>query len=48
MSFLSADCAKIAVENPTPLKIVELPPYKGQPRGVFELDERFAREDRDT
>ncbi len=22
--------------------------YKGQPRGVFELDERFAREDRDT
>lgn len=26
MSFLSADCAKIAVENPTPLKIVELPP----------------------
>lgn len=24
MSFLSADCAKIAVENPTPLKIVEL------------------------
>lgn len=27
MSFLSADCAKIAVENPTPLKIVELPPY---------------------
>lgn len=23
----SADCAKIAVENPTPLKIVELPPY---------------------
>ena len=27
ISFLSADCAKIAVENPTPLKIVELPPY---------------------
>lgn len=27
MSFLSADCEKIAVENPTPLKIVELPPY---------------------
>lgn len=27
VSFLSADCAKIAVENPTPLKIVELPPY---------------------
>lgn len=22
--------------------------YKGQPCGVFELDERFAREDRDT
>jgi hypothetical protein len=22
--------------------------YKGQPRGVFELDECFAREDRDT
>lgn len=22
--------------------------YKGQPRGVFELDERFVREDRDT
>ncbi len=27
MSFLTADCEKIAVENPTPLKIVGLPPY---------------------
>ena len=27
MSFLTADCQKVAVENPTPLKIVELPPY---------------------
>ena len=25
LRFLSADCGKIAVENPTPLKIVELP-----------------------
>ncbi|MEI3161277.1 MAG: DNA cytosine methyltransferase [Oscillospiraceae bacterium] len=30
MSFLSADCAKIAVENPTPSKIVELPPTPKQ------------------
>ena len=27
MAFLSADVQKIAVENPTPLKIVDLPPY---------------------
>ena len=26
MRFLTADCEKIAVENPTPLKIVDLPP----------------------
>lgn len=27
MQFLTADCDKIAVENPTPMKIVGLPPY---------------------
>lgn len=27
MKFYNADCEKIAIENPTPLKIVELPPY---------------------
>ena len=27
MSFLVADCSKIAVENPTPMKLVGLPPY---------------------
>lgn len=27
MRFLTADCPRIAVENPTPLKIVGLPPY---------------------
>lgn len=27
MRFLNADCPRIAVENPTPLKIVGLPPY---------------------
>ena len=27
LSFLNADCPKIAVENPTPMKIVNLPPY---------------------
>lgn len=27
MNFLNADCSKIAVENPTPMKIVGLPPY---------------------
>ena len=27
MSFLGADCPKIAVENPTPMKLVGLPPY---------------------
>lgn len=26
-SFLSADCPRIAVENPVPMRIVELPPY---------------------
>ncbi len=27
MKFYNAECKKIAIENPTPLKIVELPPY---------------------
>ena len=27
MAFYNADCPRIAIENPTPLKIVELPPY---------------------
>ena len=27
MAILNADCEKIAVENPTPMKICELPPY---------------------
>lgn len=27
MRFLEADCPKIAIENPTPMKIVGLPPY---------------------
>ena len=27
MRFLEADCPRIAVENPTPMKIVGLPPY---------------------
>ena len=27
MQFYNADCPRIAIENPTPLKIVELPPY---------------------
>lgn len=27
MAFINADCDKIAVENPTPLKVVELPKY---------------------
>lgn len=27
MRFLTADCPKIAVENPTPMKLVGLPPY---------------------
>lgn len=27
LSFWNADCPKIAIENPTPLKLVELPPY---------------------
>ena len=27
MAFLNADCQHIAVENPVPLKLVELPPY---------------------
>lgn len=27
LSFLNADCPRIAVENPTPMKIVGLPPY---------------------
>lgn len=27
MKFLKADCPRIAVENPTPMKLVELPPY---------------------
>lgn len=27
MKFLTADCPRIAVENPTPMKIVGLPPY---------------------
>lgn len=38
-------------DNPFLYDMLERPMkgfYKGQPRGVFELDERFAREDRDT
>lgn len=27
MSMLDADCSKIAVENPTPMKLIGLPPY---------------------
>lgn len=27
IAFYNADCPRIAIENPTPLKIVELPPY---------------------
>ena len=27
MRFINADCDRIAVENPTPLKVVGLPPY---------------------
>lgn len=27
MNFLTADCPRIAVENPTPMKLVGLPPY---------------------
>ena len=27
MRFLEADCEKIAVENPTPMKLIGLPPY---------------------
>ena len=27
MAFLEADCPRIAVENPTPMKLVGLPPY---------------------
>ena len=27
MAFYNADCEKIAIENPTPMKIVELPKY---------------------
>lgn len=27
MSFLDANCTKIAVENPTPMKLIGLPPY---------------------
>ena len=27
LRFLNADCPRIAVENPTPMKIVGLPPY---------------------
>lgn len=27
LKFLSADCPRIAVENPTPMKLVDLPPY---------------------
>lgn len=28
MKFLDADCPHIAVENPTPMKLVGLPPYQ--------------------
>ena len=28
MKFYNADCPKIAIENPTPMKIVGLPPYQ--------------------
>lgn len=27
MMFYNADCPRIAIENPTPMKLVELPPY---------------------
>lgn len=27
MAFYNADCPRIAIENPTPMKIVKLPPY---------------------
>lgn len=27
MAFYNAECDKIAIENPTPLKLVDLPPY---------------------
>ena len=27
MAFYNADCPKIAIENPTPMKLIELPPY---------------------
>lgn len=27
MSFYNADCPKIAIENPTPMKLIGLPPY---------------------
>ena len=27
MRFYNADCKRIAIENPTPMRIVELPPY---------------------
>lgn len=27
LKFLNADCPRIAVENPTPMKLVDLPPY---------------------
>lgn len=27
LAFYNADCPRIAIENPTPLRIVELPPY---------------------
>lgn len=27
MKFFNADCPKIAIENPTPMKLVGLPPY---------------------
>ncbi len=27
MRIMNADCEKIAIENPTPMKLIELPPY---------------------
>ena len=27
MAFYNADCPRIAIENPTPMKLIELPPY---------------------
>lgn len=40
LKFLNADCEHIAVENPTPMKIVDLPPL--QPTEIVENHEPYV------